>query len=166
MRDANPTLQPDVIADIAAELWSQLERGRASLVQLFGQDGQQPVSHRVDRDNKCLWFIGAADSGLAAGVTPACDGQLVFSAPAQDYFACLDGVVERAEDAAVLDSLWSFAARAWFDGGREDPNVVLFRFRPQKAAVWTPSARLQLINPRMVQFSFNGSSPVHGNAAK
>ncbi len=36
----------------------------------------------------------------------------------------------------VIDRHWSNAVAAWYDGGRDDPNMIMLRFDISDAEIW------------------------------
>jgi general stress protein 26 len=36
----------------------------------------------------------------------------------------------------MVDKLWSPFVAAWFKGGKDDPNLQLLRFEPERAQIW------------------------------
>ena len=46
------------------------------------------------------------------------------------------GRVEFVEDRQKIDELWDDGVSAWFDGGKEDPNLGLIRFESDSAQFW------------------------------
>ena len=112
-------------ADAKEQLWSQLDDGRISMLSVPGS-GQlpQPMTHFVDREAGCLWFISSAETDLVQAVNAVTSGLLVFMAPSQDYQASLGGRLEIVPDEEKLDALWNVAVAAWFEKGRDDVLVV------------------------------------------
>ena len=51
-------------------------------------------------------------------------------------FAAIQGEVFADNDRATIDRLWSPFVAAWFEGGKDDPNLQLLRFEPQDAQIW------------------------------
>ena len=58
----------------------------------------------------------------------------------QDFHASLHGRLYQLQHDTKLDERSSPVVAAWFDGGRKDPRVALFRFDPEVAEVWASSS--------------------------
>ena len=54
-------------------------------------------------------------------------------------------------DDGKLDELWSVAAAAWFEKGREDPHIRLVRFMPDQAAIWASETSRVLVGLKMLR---------------
>lgn len=139
-------------ADAKEQLWSQLDDGRISMLSVPGS-GQlpQPMTHFVDREAGCLWFISSAETDLVQAVNAVTSGLLVFMAPSQDYQASLGGRLEIVPDEEKLDALWNVAVAAWFEKGRDDPSVRLLRFVPDEAAIWASEGSRVLVGLKMLR---------------
>jgi len=60
-----------------------------------------------------------------------------FSAKGHDLFACISGTLVHESDRAILDKLWNNSIAAWYEGGKDDPKLVLLRFDLDNAEIWT-----------------------------
>lgn len=144
--------QVETIADAKEQLWKRLEEGRVSMLWVPGSSKlPQPMTHFIDREAGALWFITSAETDLAKAVGGGASGEMVFMAPEQDYQASLTGRLETVQDEEKLDELWSVPVAAWFEGGREDPNVRLLRFVPDEAAVWASQASRVLVGLKLLR---------------
>jgi general stress protein 26 len=139
-------------AEAKEQLWSQLDGGRISMLSLLGTDQlPQPMTHFIDKDAGCIWFVTSSDTDLASSISSLALGQLVFMAPSQDYQASVVGRLEIVSDEDKLDALWNVAIAAWFEKGREDPTVRLLRFVPDEAAIWASEGSKVLVGLKMLR---------------
>src|SRR3546814_12808152 len=60
-----------------------------------------------------------------------------FAAKGHELFACISGTLVSESDRTVLDKLWSNSIAAWYEGGKDDPKLVLLRFDLDDAEIWT-----------------------------
>ena len=104
-------------------------------------DHMQPMTHYLDRENRCLWFISGKGTHLV-GHLGAAPRKAHFTVTASDgkVYACMSGVIETVHDPEKLDELWSPMASMWFDGGKDDPDVALLKMPLDEAAVWLNEA--------------------------
>ena len=42
----------------------------------------------------------------------------------------------------MVDKLWNPFVAAWFEGGKDDPNLQLLRFEPERAQIWLNGSSL------------------------
>lgn len=53
-----------------------------------------------------------------------------------ELFASVHGRLSLDTDPDVIDELWNPYVEAWFEGGRDDPELVLLRFDADRAEIW------------------------------
>jgi len=127
--------------DIKKRFWKELADSPNVMV---GQTGERahhiPMRAQLDEDaNSAFWFFTATDNRLAGG-GPA---MAQFAAKGHDLFACISGTLRPETDRAVLDKLWSNGVAAWYEGGKDDPKLLLLRFDLDDAEIWTADAGIK-----------------------
>lgn len=129
-------------ADLEAKFWKHLRSDMVVMLGLVGkEDGHaQPMTAVLDEDlgdSSPIWFFTTRDNGLVeamgAGESRA---TIHFVAKDHDLFACVHGELARDDDPLTVAHLWSPYIEAWFEGGKDDPNLQLLRFSPEKAEIW------------------------------
>lgn len=101
-----------------------------------GGDGFQPLTHFPDADLGSIWFISSTGTELVQSLGMGEDADYVLISDEDSIYASLRGKLYHIQDDAKLDELWSPVVGAWFEGGRDDPQVALLRFDPEVADVW------------------------------
>ena len=121
--------------DIKTLFWKALANSPIVMVGATGErEHHIPMNAQLDKDaHGAFWFFTAPDNQLAGG-GPA---MAQFAAAGHDLFACISGTLRRETDRAVLDKLWSNHIAAWYEGGKDDPKLVLLRFDLDDAEIWT-----------------------------
>lgn len=140
------------------QLWLQLSRIRACMLEVK-DSGQhpQPMTRFADRKSNTIWFITSSDTDLAVAVGSGATGQLTFASEKQDYHASVRGHLSFSNDSTKLDELFTVAASAWFEQGRDDPKVRLLKFQPSDAAVWASEDNMVLVGLRLLRASLSSS---------
>lgn len=64
------------------------------------------------------------------------NGQVNLAFAEAGSWLSVSGTVEFEEDRATIERLWNDAAGAWFEHGKEDPNLGVLRFEGQSAQFW------------------------------
>jgi general stress protein 26 len=59
-----------------------------------------------------------------------------FASRDHDLFASVHGRLSLDNDPEVIDDLWNGFVGAWYEGGRDDPEVALLRFDADRAEIW------------------------------
>ncbi|ALJ11457.1 pyridoxamine 5'-phosphate oxidase family protein [Sphingopyxis macrogoltabida] len=121
--------------DIKKHFWKALADSPYVMVGMTGERAHHiPMNAQLDKDaNSAFWFFTATDNRLAGG-GPA---MAQFASKGHDLFACISGTLRDETDRAVLDRLWNNGIAAWYEGGKNDPKLVLLRFDLDDAEIWT-----------------------------
>ncbi len=125
------------MSDLKHEFWDRLDDVRAGMLGIKGQGRLVAMSPQVDDDVPGhIWFITAKGTDLATstadGAKPA---QFVVAGDGAGLYADVDGTLAQSENPQALEEVWNFMAEAWFEGGKQDPDVVLLKFTPATAEV-------------------------------
>lgn len=117
------------------EFWKAFEDSPFIMIRREIAGGHaEPMTAQLDRDaHHTIWFYTSRDNRIAAG-GPA---MAQFSSKGHDVFACLAGTLVEETDVARIDKHWSKQVEAWFEGGRQDPRMMMLRFEIAEAEVWT-----------------------------
>lgn len=120
--------------DIKKQFWKALADSPFVMIGRDGYGHSIPMNAQLDKDaDGAFWFFTTDDNRLASG-GPA---MAQFASKGHDLFACISGTLVRESDHAVLDRLWTNGIAAWYDGGKDDPHLVLLRFDLSDAEIWT-----------------------------
>jgi len=98
---------------------------RPMTAQLDGQSGGGPI-----------WFFTSTESELVKQVTATHRAVATFASKGHDVFAAIHGDLVVDNDRAVIDRLWNRFVAAWYEGGKDDPKLVLLRFDAERAEIW------------------------------
>ena len=125
--------------EIEEKLWKALKSDRTVMLSLSGAEDEmgQPMTALLEKEERGpLWIFTAKDTDLAQALGAGHDARLQFAAKGHDLFAAMEGRLTPDNDRAVIDRLWNPFVAAWFEGGKDDPKLLLLRFDPQRAQVW------------------------------
>ena len=124
--------------ELEQKLWASIT---ADMTLMLGLDGveeghMRPMTGIVEDARPPIWFFTSRDTALAAMLTTSKPATAAFAAKGHDLFATLHGPLVIDNDRAVIDRLWSPFVAAWFEGGKDDPKLVLLRFDAERAHIW------------------------------
>lgn len=123
--------------DPRTALFAMLADVRTGMLGLTASGtGLQPMTHFPDSDAGVIWFISSTQSELVQSLGLGEDADYVVIAKDHDIHASLRGKLYQLHDEAQLAELWNPVIGAWFEGGRDDPQVALLRFEPAVAEIW------------------------------
>lgn len=145
-----------VRADARTALFDVLDETRAGMLGLKNADQHmQPMTHHADRDTAELWFITSADTDLVRTMGQGGKAHYCLTKGDGTFYACLTGRLMPSDDKAKLGEVWSVVASAWFEEGRDDPDVTLLRFALEDAAIWTATDSAMTFGLEIARAKFN-----------
>lgn len=104
------------------------------------QDGQmhaRPMAVADLRPDADAYFATSLQSPKVAEIQTFPEVLLSFQSATQ--FASIRGTATLVKDRQLVDTLWSEAWRAWFPGGKDDPNLVFIRVDAREGEFWDNS---------------------------
>lgn len=126
-------------AELKEKFWKSL---RHDMTMMIGLDGTRyaharPMTAQLDKDRDGpIYFFTSTESELAKNIGRGKAATGAFAAKGHDLFATLHGKLSRDRDRATIDRLWNRFVAAWFEGGKDDPKLVLLRFDVDNAEIW------------------------------
>jgi len=97
-----------------------------------GIDGDR-ISFLVDGTSS---WVGAIEGGAG-------DVHLTMADNRGNDYVAVNGDARLSRERADIDELWSAPAGAYFDGGKDDPNIVVVHVDVREGEYWSsPSGRL------------------------
>ena len=119
------------------QLWEQLEGHTAGMLGISGSAlHMQPMTHMSAREEKALYFFSSRSSELVQALTPGAVAHYTYVNTDHDYHACMKGNLTLSNDRSKIDEYWSPVIAAFFDGGKDDPDLALLRLDLEDAAIW------------------------------
>lgn len=132
-------------ADIEKKFWKHLKSDMTVMLALSGveQSRAQPMTAQFDDEDEKktehrgpIWFFTAKDTDLVRELGGSHEAAMHYVSKGHDLFASVDGVLVVDNDRATIERLWNPFVAAWFEGGKDDPNLQLLRFEPDNAQIW------------------------------
>ena len=135
----NKAADPQELKD---KFWVALADSPYLFLQRTGSsDTAVPMSPQLDKDaNSAIWFFTHKHSAFAAlGAATA-----TFESKGHDLFARFDGHLSVEADPARFDQFWNNFVAAWYDQGKDDPDLLFLRMDLGQAEIW--DADISLLN--------------------
>lgn len=146
----------------AEQLFEFLDGSHAVMVGLDQPGrGMQPMAPQIDEDRRGIWFFTKRDSELGGSVTahPASRARLCLISPDHDYHAFVSGALSEETDKTLVDTFWSPVVAAWFDKGKQDPNLAMLRFDASEADIWASSGSAIRFAWEIAKANLDGDEP-------
>ena len=144
--------------ELKTKFWEELANSPFLFLQFDGQpDTAVPMSPQLDKDaNSSIWFFTHTKSDFnALGPVTA-----TFQSKGHDMYARFGGVLVKENSQERFDQFWKNFVEAWYDGGKDDPDIVFLRMDLGNAEIW--SGDLGLLNTAKMALGMN----VHDEAEK
>ena len=132
--------------ELEAEFWKTLRSDKTMMLGLQNvADGHtRPMTAQLDgdQDRGPIWFFASKDTELVRSLKDGSRAIATFSAKGHDLFAAVHGTIAMDNNRAVIDRLWNRYVAAWYEGGKDDPNLALLRFDAERAEIWLEGSSL------------------------
>jgi len=123
----------------------------------------RPMSTQKVCDQGNIWFFSPRDSDKNMEVEWNKKVQLFYSHPGKDSFMIVNGEAEIILDKEKIEELWSPVLKAWFQGGKEDPNISILKVKPTTAYYWDTEGNKMINFLKMMASAATGKNLVEGN---
>jgi len=125
-------------AEIEAKFWKEL---KASPFMMLGLNGSaeahgQPMTAQFEGEQGPIWFFATKTNTLVEAMRESHDAIATYTAKGHDLFAAVRGRLSVDTDRANVDRLWNSHVEAWYEGGKDDPNLALLRLDTESAQLW------------------------------
>lgn len=122
--------------DLKATFWDRIEDVNVGM--LSGPDTDpRPMAHHARQDDGALWFLTANHTDIGEDAAAGKDARYQIISGDAKIYAVVDGTLAVETDRNKLDEIWSPMDAAWFEDGKDDPDVRLVRFTPKSAEIWS-----------------------------
>jgi len=130
--------------ELEEKFWKALELDRTMMLGLDGvEDGHsRPMTAQAEDRHGPIWFFTARDNAMVQHLGEGHRAIAAFVSKGHDLFASIKGNLVLDTDPAAVDRLWNPFVAAWYEGGKEDPNLALLRLDAEHAEIWLNGSSL------------------------
>ncbi|TKD51759.1 pyridoxamine 5'-phosphate oxidase family protein [Sphingomonas baiyangensis] len=120
--------------EIRERMWKEMGKSPFVMIGLVGShEHSEPMTAQLDPDaNGEFWFYTNRTNRIAKGG----EAMAQYVAKGHDLFACIHGTLTEETRPEIIDKYWSKQTEAWFEGGRNDPDLMMLRFELKDAEIW------------------------------
>lgn len=124
--------------ELEARFWKSLKSDMTMMVGLDGvEDGHaRPMTAQVEGESAPIWFFTSTENGIVKKLGKGNRAIATFASKGHDLFATVHGTLVVDNDRAVIDRLWNRFVAAWYEGGKDDPKLVLLRLDAEHGEIW------------------------------
>jgi len=112
----------------------------------------------LDEDSVLYFFISRKSEMISAFAADA-NVNVSYADPGDDSYVSVSGTAAIVEDQAKKQALWSSAAKAWFPGGANDPDLALLEVAIAHAEYWDVKESKMVQLAKMATAAFTGKQP-------
>lgn len=144
--------------ELKTKFWKALADSPFLFLQLDGDSSSAvPMSPQLDKDaNSSIWFFTHTNSDFCK-LGPA---TATFQSKGHEMFARFNGNLVKETSQERFDQFWNNFVEAWYDGGKDDPNIFFMRMDLGHAEIW--NGDLGLLNTAKMALGMD----VHEEAEK
>ena len=100
------------------------------------KDDVRPMAVVNVDDEGSIWFLTKKDSEKVDAIDFNENVQLIFSHPGKEMYLNIEGIADVTEDRDVIKKIWTPIAKAWFEGGVDDPDICAIKVKPDQGNYW------------------------------
>ncbi|TFL18793.1 pyridoxamine 5'-phosphate oxidase family protein [Jannaschia formosa] len=128
--------------ELEKKFWKHLDDDRTVFLSCEGAL-PRPMYAAFDEEASPIWFFTNWETDLGDALrTGPKQGVMTFSSKGNDLWASVSGKLSVDKDRATLDRLWNPVVSAWYDGGKDDPKLLLVRYDATEAEIWEDTSTL------------------------
>jgi general stress protein 26 len=116
-----------------------IKNTRIAMFTTVASDGRlrsRPMASLKGGFDGDLWFVTRSTAPKAEEIKDNQHVNVAYSDVEEERFVSISGLASLVRDADKIQELWSRRLRAWFPGGKKDPELALIRVRIDRAEVW------------------------------
>ncbi|MDN3687567.1 pyridoxamine 5'-phosphate oxidase family protein [Cyclobacterium jeungdonense] len=110
------------------------------LVTKSTKDGEsmraRPMSLVQDAYDGTLFFYTSKSAAKAFEIKQDTDTCLTFTNPKDNVYVSLTGKAMVTEDRELIDKYWNPWVAAWFENGKDDPELAMLKVKINKGEHW------------------------------
>lgn len=147
-----------------SKLWDMIKDIRFGMLTVRGADGRlysRPMTTQngeADRGG-VVWFFMSRSGQPVADLTASPDVNVAYADPESDKYVSVSGAARLIEDPVKKQELWSEAAKAWFQGGVEDPDLALVAILVAEAEYWDVKTSKPVQIFKLAKAALTGEEP-------
>ena len=124
--------------DLEKKFWMSLQSDMVMMLGLVGveESHTRPMTAQLRGAQGPNWFFTERDNTLVQNLRADSRAIATFTAKDHDLFASVHGRLTLDNNPDIIDELWNSYVEAWFEGGRDDPELALLRFDADRAEIW------------------------------
>lgn len=100
----------------------------------------RPMSTQKTEFDGELWFFTNIKDHKIGEIEKDDRVNLSYAKPDDSIYVSVSGTIEITQNRAKIEELWNPIYKAWFSGGKDDPEIALLKVTVERAEYWDYSA--------------------------
>ena len=113
-----------------------------------------------------VWFFTSRHTEIVKDARHGDPVTLIYSDPKNNTYVSVSGTASIVESERRKEELWNLMSKAWFPGGKDDPDLAVLRVTTQEAAYWDSTSSKMVVFFSMLKAVITGSTPDGGDHGK
>lgn len=125
--------------ELQDKFWDALADDMTMMLGLVGveESHTRPMTAQLMDDGKGpIWFFTSRENSVAENLKRGSRAIATFVSKDHGLFATVHGAISLDTDPENVDRLWNAFVAAWYEGGKDDPDLRLLRFDAENAEIW------------------------------
>lgn len=126
--------------ELTEKFWKSLHSDRTFMLGVDGAENGhfRPMTAILEHEiGGPIWIFTSQDGAVTKAIRNMPKRAMAaYSAKGHDLFATIHGTIQLDMDREMIDKLWNPYIAAWFEEGKDDPNLALLRFDAQRGEIW------------------------------
>ncbi|MDA9918422.1 pyridoxamine 5'-phosphate oxidase family protein [Erythrobacter sp.] len=121
--------------ELKTKFWKELADAPFLFLQRDGEPGTAvPMTAQLDKDaDSSIWFFTQKNSDFAKlGPVTA-----TYESKGHDVYARFHGSLFIEDSQERFEHFWNNFVKAWYDGGKDDPDILFLRMDLGEAEIWS-----------------------------
>ena len=126
----------------------------------------RPMSTQGIDDNGTIWFFSSRNSLKYIQITADNKVYLMYADTGAQHYLSLTAYAQIVDDRKKIEALWTPLAKAWFEQGKEDPDITLIKVHPDVGHYWDTKNGKLISMIKIAAAALTGNQPdagVHGS---
>lgn len=117
-------------------------------------------------DGGNAWFFTSRNTEIGQETNWGESVTLIYADPKNNTYLSVSGTASIVRDEQKKEELWNPMSKAWFPGGKDDPNLVLLKVTTDEAAYWDSHSSQMVVFFSMLKAAVTGTTPNGGDHGK
>ena len=126
----------------------------------------RPMTTQEVDDQGNFWFFSSKISHKNYEIRSDARVQLLFANTSESEYLTVYGTASIVDDRKKIDELWSPMVKAWFQQGKDDPDLTLIKVKPESAYYWEPKQNKMVTLFKMAASAVSGKQMDIGKQGK